>query len=263
MIDWKVLMENGEGTMGWNSDKRIAIYNRKPGGLDGYNCPICNNKGNVMIMQDGYEYFVECECMNMRRSIWRLQKSGLADMVLRYKFDTFDDSKEYQRHIKTMAQEFVKKDSGWFFIGGQSGVGKTHICTAIASEFLRCGRSVRYMIWTDEIPKLKAVKLDEEVYIKAIGELKQPDVLYIDDFFKTRRGSMPTDADVNIGFELINARYNDDKKITIISGERTLKEIMEIDEALGSRIYQRCGEFKISISRDKNKNYRLNEQGWE
>lgn len=60
-------------------------------------------------------------------------------------------------------------------------------------------------------------------------ELKMVYVFYIDDFIK----ETVTDADINIAFELLNARYNDHEKLTIISTEKS------IDEALGSRIYER------------------------
>ena len=47
-----------------------------------------------------------------------------------------------------------------------------------------------------------------------------------------------SDGDLNVAFELLNARYNARKR-TIISGERTIGAIMDIDEAIGSRIYER------------------------
>ena len=64
-------------------------------------------------------------------------------------------------------------------------------------------------------------------------------VLYIDDMYKTGKGQQPTVGDVNLAFEIINARYNDTGKVTIISSERTVEEMLDIDEAVGSRIYER------------------------
>lgn len=48
-----------------------------------------------------------------------------------------------------------------------------------------------------------------------------------------------TDKDINLAFELINHRYLDSTKSTIISSERTMEELMSIDEALGGRIYEK------------------------
>ena len=86
-------------------------------------------------------------------------------------------------------------------------------------------------------------------------------VLYIDDFLKTRHGALPTDGDINLAFEIINARYNNRALRTIFSGERGLNEIMELDEALGSRIYQRCGKYKLKIGWGEGRNYRTREEG--
>ena len=154
------------------------------------------------------------------------------------------------------AVEYAKNPEGWFYIGGQVGAGKTHICTAIAVYLLKQGLETYYMLWTDATVELKANKCDDEEYNKLMGKLKSVDVLYIDDFLKTEQGKQPTTADINIAFELLNNRYNA-KKITIVSSEKTLKEVLNIDEALGSRIKQRAGENDIAIAKDGRKNYRL------
>lgn len=237
--------------------ERMERYNSREGDLDGYDCPLCHNKGNHMTFRDGYEILMECECMQKRRWKWQLQKSGLAELAEQYRFDTFRTENELQQTMKTLAEEFAEQGSGWFFIGGQVGCGKTHLCTAIANALLEQGKEIRYLVWTEEVGKLKALRMEEAAYARALAAWKQAEVLFIDDLFKTRSGGMPTDADVQIAFELLNARYNDPKKITLLSGERELREIMDIDEALGSRIYQRCGKFKLSVGRERRNNYRL------
>jgi DNA replication protein DnaC len=84
-------------------------------------------------------------------------------------------------------------------------------------------------------------------------------VLYIDDFFKTESGKLPTTAEINIAFEILNFRYNNPDLVTIISSEKGMSELLEIDEATGSRIFERSKDYSISIAKDKNKNYRLKE----
>ena len=65
-------------------------------------------------------------------------------------------------------------------------------------------------------------------------------MLYIDDFLKGRI----TDADINLAFELINARYNRrETAITIISSELDLGTVTKLDEALGGRIYERARNY--------------------
>ena len=82
-------------------------------------------------------------------------------------------------------------------------------------------------------------------------------MLYIDDFFKTERGKSPTSGDINIAFELLNYRYINGQLITIISCERDVDEVMRIDEAVGSRIYERTRGNCVCIDSKPGRNYRL------
>ena len=75
-------------------------------------------------------------------------------------------------------------------------------------------------------------------------------VLYIDDFLK----GGASDADIRLAFEILNARYNDSKLKTIISSEMDLTAILNRDEALGGRIYERA---KKNVLRAPGKNWRL------
>ena len=97
------------------------------------------------------------------------------------------------------------------------------------------------MLWRDEAVKIKSVVTDREAYDALVQPLKAVQTLYIDDFLKGRVG----DADKNLAFEIINARYNDASKRTIISSERPMPEILSLDEAIGSRIYERSRGFMV------------------
>ena len=105
------------------------------------------------------------------------------------------------------------------------------------------------MLWRNEASRLKA-NVNESVYGDMIKNLTEIPVLYIDDFFK---GGV-TQGDINLAFELINDRYNS-RKATIISSEKTINDLLNIDEAIGSRIVERSGEFITNITRKEN--YRL------
>ena len=72
------------------------------------------------------------------------------------------------------------------------------------------------------------------------------------DFLKTGKGQEPTTGDVNLAFELINARYADPTKLTIISSELPVAEIVDIDEAVGSRIYERSKAHYADLSGRQN-----------
>ena len=217
--------------------------------LGGVDCPVCQNKGYVMYRKDGYDYTKECECMNKRRFMRRIRKSGMSDMLRRYTFDSYETPDTSRQKVKAAAERFCESDTGWFYIAGQSGSGKTHICTAICSRLIEKGRDVHYMEWRDEIRQFKAIMNTEELD-KKIERLKKVKVLYIDDFLK---GGC-SDADIRLAFEIINSRYNDTKLRTIFSTEATLEAVLSIDEALGSRIVERSKGFKVAAPRS---NWRL------
>lgn len=230
---------------------------------DGYGCKVCKNKGTVaavvQIAPDVWDIeFQECRCMKVRASIRNMERSGLKNLIKTYTFERFEDTEDWQKKIKSAAMEYAEGGNGWFFLGGQSGSGKTHICTAICRKFLLDGKPVQYMLWRDDIVRMKAAVNDEDAYRQMIDRFKSVKVLYIDDLFKSGKrddAQQPTVADVNIAFEILNYRYNDPELLTVISSELTINEIISIDEAVGGRIYERSKVFNIDP--DSKKNFRL------
>ena len=82
--------------------------------LGGVDCPICQNRGYLMYKKDGYDYTRECECMAKRRSLRRIRKSGMSDMLSRYTFEAYETPDATRTCIKMVAERFCKADSGWF-----------------------------------------------------------------------------------------------------------------------------------------------------
>ena len=235
---------------------------------DGYDCPICKNKGFVAKLVDNedgtYSHcMAECKCVEVRNSIMRMKRSGLKDIIKDYTFDKFMASEPWQKAIKEAAMEYAENPVGWFALCGQSGAGKTHLCTAISRKFLLSGKRVVYMLWRDEIVKIKEAAKgseDSNELRDLLDRYKTAEVLYIDDLFKTGRAAdntmpKPTPADINYAFEIINYRYNNPSLLTIISSELTEDELLDIDEAIGGRIYERAKTFTIAKNRDRN--YRI------
>jgi len=197
---------------------------------------------------------------------YHLTTTLLPDEKLKNIFDRLDAIKpgtivevkeNWQDITKKAALRYLLDYQGkWFYMGGQVGTGKTMLCTAITAHFMNQGKTAKYMLWRDDAVRIKG-KINTDEYETELQKLKKTDVLYIDDLFKTERGGRPTTADLNLAFEVINYRYNNADLITIISSEFLVDELMEIDEALGSRIYQRTKDYCIFIARDKGKNYRM------
>lgn len=245
-------------------------WNRTPGVLnlkDGYDCHLCLNRGDFCeAVQDGrghwWPHHTPCKCMGIRANIRRMQRSGLGDIIREKTFERYEVTRDWQRTMKERAQAFAKNPMGWFFIGGQSGCGKSHLCTAICRKFLLDGLEVVYSVWPEDIVELQGYeKKDPEKRLDMIKRLKNAEVLYLDDLFKPYEKNgvkvQPSGWDCRVTFEIINARAGKPDLVTIISSEWTQDGLLDIDEATGGRIFELAGENAVSISKDRAKNYRL------
>lgn len=176
-----------------------------------------------------------------------IENSGLKDLLNRCTFETLTVDGEWQRKVISKAREYVKERRGWFYIGADLVAGKTHLCVAICGELLKHGYSVRYVKWRELSTWAKAAINDDAAYQALVEPLKRVKVLYIDDLLNTNKGIEATPGDVNLLFEIINARYNNKKMLTIISTELSIDRLMEIDPAVGSRIYERSKKHCIQL----------------
>ena len=225
-------------------------------------CPICNDSGWVEV--DPVTRAVRrCECYEAKAAEDRIRNSGLSESLDRMTFDTFVTKTDVQRQIKQTAQTFLTDylaadKKPWLYIGGNPGSGKTHICTAVCGELLKHKIPVRYMQWLDASRELKAAVNDED-FPELIADYVNVPVLYIDDLLKQKWTRYPqfTEADIKVAFSILNARYIQNKA-TIISTEWDLiNQLLDADEGLFSRIYERCKGHLLTIERNPDNNFRL------
>ena len=255
--------EYEEKTKGMTEDeKKIYLLkeeleerNAVVGTLTELDCPKCKNRGNYYVIEEGKLELKFCECMQTRRSIQMINKSGLSEVIRAKTFSSYIAKEPFQIDIKRIAMNYVKQGgNNWFLVCGQSGSGKSHICTAIVGELLKQNNQVIYLPYREEIPKLKRNALDDKYYTNTIDKWNNCKILYIDDLFKGMKRDNAS-ADIAIIFELIDFRCRNNKR-TIISTECLFEELLEIDEAIGGRIIEMCGSYKAQISKDFKKNYR-------
>ena len=239
-------------------------FNNKKGDLKDYDCPICKNKGEVMVVREGAEYYADCKCMAIRRSFENMRRSGLGNLLNLYTFKNYERTAQWQTQAFSSALRFSTDIKARFFLMcGQSGAGKTHLCTAISEKLLEQGLELHYMLWLDESTKIKQVALDQAKYSAMVDNLKNVPVLYIDDFFKTDKTAKPSAADVRLANEIINYRYNKCRAdfgkrfITIISTELSIKQMNEIDSAVTGRMVEMAKPNYLIQGFGADKNYRL------
>ena len=110
--------------------------------VDGYDCPLCKNRGYVpKLITEGFPRIVDmkCECMNIRKSLRSLQNCGLGAETL--KNSTFKNYKQeygWQKDLVVKVAEFIKDydKNYWFYLGGETGSGKTMLMTALFKKLI-------------------------------------------------------------------------------------------------------------------------------
>lgn len=239
----------------------------------GIHCPLCLNKGCIFYVKENRSEetgeivtaFVtarDCSCTRQRKYLWNLKNGGFTKTIYDYSFDNFRTDEPWQMRMRTEAWNYaVSTDlNKWLWVSGQPGSGKTHICTAVCKKLMQAGRTVQYMLWSDILQRLEAVRFDEERTNLLMAEIRGVDVLYIDDFLKTftrghKKPQAPSDSQLRAAFNVINARYSV-KKRTIISSEHLLEELTYYDTALAGRIKERADKNTIELNREEGRDQR-------
>ncbi len=241
------------------AEREAERFNESIGKLDKKveDCPICKNKGWIMttMKADGYDEplttVVECGCMKRRKAHERAEASGLGDLK-RFTVDDFKAIEEWQKDIKVLVVDYIQNGGEhWLALLGSSGAGKTHLCVAVANEFLIKNVGVRYEVWPTMTKDLKKDVFSQNGTKEMLNDLMNIPVLYIDDLFK----GVVSEQDISLMFDLLNHRYNTNK-ITIITSERLVEDIAKIDVAIAGRIKERCGKYLRQIVGSE-KNYRF------
>lgn len=229
-----------------------------------YDCPECKDTGLIYFEDEkGYTFAKPCRCRAVREAKARLERSGLAKLFKSKSFDTFrtcsnaqlEDAKKTSMQYTSMFEARKGSDVRSLLLCGQVGAGKTHLGTACCVQLIDKGIPVIYMGYREEMTALKSKVTDEAAYSSEMNRYKKAPVLFIDDFLKGKI----TEADVNIVYEIVNYRYNNNLPL-IISTEKKLNDLIIFDEAIGSRLIEMCRGYIIEFE-GKELNYRLYKGG--
>lgn len=241
---------------------RKAKWDAKPGE---YECPVCGNKRIFLHHRENVAGFgsTPCICQEICKNWNHIRQSGMEDLLQRHSFENYRVTEPWQTTVFRGAQEYAAEPRGWILLAGQSGAGKTHLCSAICRILAARRLEFRYMPWREEIMALKGLATDYAQREQKMERLRTAPYLFIDDLFKAgadAAGKNVTRSDLDHAFELLNYRYN--KKLpTIISTELYPAELEELDEALHGRILERCGKHVYTIKRDPARNHRVKAAG--
>ena len=208
-----------------------------------YECPWCGDSGYVGIKM--------CECMRNAIIMAGFESSGISRLLEKQTFDSF--SLDYYKNdpkifanmervfsiMKLYAEEFSPETSPGLALFGGTGLGKTHLSSAVAREVLKKGYDVLYVTALDMVADFEIEQFGTRSITKGERTDKyfECDLLIIDDLGT----EVANQFTVSVIYNLLNTRINR-KTPTIISTNLTQKDLLsKYNDRITSRIF---GEFR-------------------
>ncbi|MCU9614117.1 ATP-binding protein [Caldibacillus lycopersici] len=230
-----------------------------------YDCPKCKDELGYLKGTWPNEVWVRCECIEWKRIQKIMKASEITEEFKKLGFQNFllDGKQQVIKDAYECAIEYLQKfenirlnRKNSIALLGQPGSGKTHLLTAIANNLMR-KKSIP-VLYFPYVEGFNDLKDDFDKLEEKLERMKNIDVLFIDDLFKPVKGKpRATEWQVEQTYAVVNHRYLNHKPI-MISSELTVDELAEIDEALGTRIYEMCSDFTVVIKGDRKQlNHRL------
>lgn len=226
----------------------------------GIDCAICGNKGQLVTWDRDEQCmrWSTCRCEHTRHSLQLLDKSGVCPDWRCKTLESFCINEEWRQALKLKIEAYLADTSRcWLFVSGQSGCGKTHLCTAVFVTLVRAGHIGRCVSWSRLMQKMDAAYYKNDEYKKIVDPLLSCDVLYLDDLFKSRGNAIISERAFDHTLRLLDARYQNPDLITILSSEWTVERLTGEDEALAGRIVERCGTHIVQVAKAEGRNYRI------
>jgi DNA replication protein DnaC len=222
-------------------------------------CAKCDDENGYLKIIDGLEKWVRCECLERKRIKRIIKSSEITDEFLKKTFLNFDLTNKNQLVKKSYATaisydsqfELIRKTrENSISIFGNVGSGKTHLLCAVANNLMSRGIELLYFPFVEGFNNLKSNMDSVE---EKIERIKKVQVLFIDDLFKGR--TQPTPFEVSQVYAIINYRYLNMLPI-LVTSEKNINQLREIDEAIASRIYEMSSNHTVVI-KGENTNHRM------
>ena len=221
-------------------------------------CPDCKDTGYV-----GQKM---CTCLRAALNEEGLRRAGLAHLFETQRFDTFlldyyrHDARVYRmmQNYLEICRNFAARFDGdtrqsLLFCGG-TGLGKTHLSTAIAGEIVQKGFDVLYESAPNLLSAFEAERFGRSLTasVSDTSRYLTCDLLVIDDL----GAELSNNFTVGVLYNLLNTRIVS-RKPTIISTNLTLEEIRtRYTDRIASRL---LGEY--SVMRFEGRDIRLQKIG--
>lgn len=192
-----------------------------------------------------------CHCMRRALALATYKSSGIGKLIEKQSFENFDlkyyrgkerdNLSEIVDKIKEFASDFTSKTTENLLLCGTTGLGKTHLSTAVAKVVIDKGYDVVYesaqnIFDAFESAKFSGCSLDEKNELT--DKYFDCDLLIIDDLGT----EMSTQFTVSCLYNLINTRMNAEKPMIINTNLERDKLRERYADRITSRLY---GEFSV------------------
>lgn len=204
-----------------------------------YHCNKCSDTGYVGINI--------CECLRKELIYVSLEASGLYDLIKEQTFDTFSldyyekDDKVYMSRnltaLRNFSQTFAPNKSDSFLFLGATGLGKTHLSSAVACSVIEKGAYVVYESSIKLFGDYEMHRFGNSGYASDFNDdierYLECDLLIIDDL----GCEMTNQFTITCLYNLINSRMMQHKS-TIISTNLTQAELRKrYSDRIASRLF--------------------------
>ena len=210
-----------------------------------YECPICQD--------EGFFEFKICSCMKKKLVEAAYESSGMAELLRVQSFENFDlsyyaDDPQTAHHMKRVfdlclgyARDFSPSDCSNLLLMGGTGLGKTHLSTAIARRVIDEGHDVFYTTVTNLISDFEVQKFGHSAGNETglgTSQYFDCDLLIVDDLGT----EIINQFTATVLYNVINTRISR-KKSTIINTNFSRDELRaKYADRITSRLF---GEYRV------------------
>lgn len=202
-------------------------------------------------------YSKQCDCVRRKRIARLMAASGITEEFEKLVFGNFrtEGKPRLIKEAYDCAVEYFKdfgkirgQRSNSIALLGQPGSGKTHLLTAIMNNLIK--KKFVHCMYFPYVEGMGDLRKDFDQLETKLDAMRKVDVLFIDDLFKPARGEpRATEWQIEQIQSVVNYRYLNHLPL-LVSSELTTDELLDIDEALGSRIHQMCRDYTVIIKGD-------------
>ena len=201
-----------------------------------YECEACGDSGYV-----GQKM---CACMRRALTMASYESSGLGALIGTQKFGNFsldyyqgtdrDRAGAAHKHLKAFAESFGKETYRNYLLLGGTGLGKTHLSTAVTEEVIGRGFDVFYVTAVGMLGDFESKRFGSDTdRQKDLSRYYEADLLIVDDLGT----EIVNQFTLSCLYDVLNVRINTHRS-TMINTNLSKKELEDkYNERITSRLF--------------------------